>query len=247
MTIPEELLPVIEWWEKDGKQTLAIVAVCGIAVLGYYGVKHHREAQAEAASEALLGATVVDERAEAASRYEGTKAGPAIRLQLAKAYFDAENYEMALGLYEKLVGHAPDGFEAAPELGKAMCLEALERYDEALAAFDAFAQAHSGSYQALTAKLGAARAIAAGGDKAKALERLDALKEEVKDDERAVARVEAAKQLVKRWEKREKRTLFDVFPQKSLGIGIPLLCRDIILLRDGGDKFILNPNVRFGI
>ena len=165
MTIPEELLPVIDWWEKDGKQTLAIVAVCGIAVLGYYGVKNHRAAQADAAAEALMSATSVDELAEAASNYEGTKAGPALKLRLAKACFDAEQYEQALELYEKLDGRAPEGFEGAPAVGKAMCLEALER--------------------------------------------LAALKEEVKDDDAAVARVEAATALVKRWEKREKRTLFD--------------------------------------
>lgn len=209
MTIPEELLPVIEWWEKDGKQTLAIVAVCGLAVLGYYGVKNYRAAQADAAAVALMDATGVDELAEAASRYEGTKAGPALRLRLAKAYFDAEKYEEALDLYEKLDGRAPEGFANAPAVGKAMCLEALERYDEAKAAFEAFADAQPKSYLALTAQLGAARAVAAGGDKAKALEMLAALKESVKDDELAVARVEAATSLVKRWEKRAKRSLFD--------------------------------------
>ena len=152
MTIPEELLPVIDWWEKDGKQTLAIVAVCGIAVLGYYGVKNHRAAQADAAAEALMSATSVDELAEAASNYEGTKAGPALKLRLAKACFDAEQYEQALELYEKLDGRAPEGFEGAPAVGKAMCLEALERYDEAKAAFEAFAEAQPKSYLALTAK-----------------------------------------------------------------------------------------------
>lgn len=209
MTIPEELLPVIDWWEKDGKQTLAIVAVCGLAVLGYYGVKNYRAAQADAAAAALMDATGVDELAEAASRYEGTKAGPALRLRLAKAYFDAEKYEEALDLYEKLDGRAPEGFANAPAVGKAMCLEALERYDEAKAAFEAFADAQPKSYLALTAQLGAARVVAAGGDKAKALEMLAALKESVKDDELAVARVEAATSLVKRWEKRAKRSLFD--------------------------------------
>jgi len=209
MTIPEELLPVIDWWEKDGKQTLAIVAVCGLAVLGYYGVKNYRAAQADAAAESLLNATGVDELAEAASRYEGTKAGPALRLRLAQAYFDAEKYEEALDLYEKLDGRAPEGFANAPAVGRAMCLEALERYDEAKAAFEAFADAQPKSYLALTAQLGAARAVAAGGDKAKALEMLAALKDTVKDDELATARIDAAVSLVKRWEKRAKRSLFD--------------------------------------
>ena len=51
--------------------------------------------------------------------------------------------------------------------------------------------------------------MAAGGDKAKALEMLAALKDTVKDDELATARIDAAVSLVKRWEKRAKRSLFD--------------------------------------
>ena len=31
MTIPEELLPVVEWWEKDGKKALAVLALARIA------------------------------------------------------------------------------------------------------------------------------------------------------------------------------------------------------------------------
>ena len=37
-----ELIPVIEWWEKDGKQTLICVLVAVAAVAGWYGWKHHR-------------------------------------------------------------------------------------------------------------------------------------------------------------------------------------------------------------
>ena len=43
MTIPEELLPVVEWWEKDGKKTLAVLALAGIAAGGYFGWKAWRE------------------------------------------------------------------------------------------------------------------------------------------------------------------------------------------------------------
>ena len=62
---------------------------------------------------------------------------------------------------------------------------------------------------ALTAKLGAARSISQAGDRAKALERLEALKTAVGDDELAKSRVDTTIELVKRYEKRAERSLFD--------------------------------------
>ena len=142
-------------------------------------------------------------------RYGGTKSGPALRMRLAKAYFDAERYEEALAEYERMDGSAPEGFEDVPSVGRAECLEALGRLEEAVKSYDAFAEAKPKSFLALTARLGAARCVAQLGDKAKALERLAAVKETVGDDESAKTLVESAEALVKRWEKREKTTLFD--------------------------------------
>ena len=31
-----ELIPLIEWWEKDGKQTVAMLAVAAVAFGGWY-------------------------------------------------------------------------------------------------------------------------------------------------------------------------------------------------------------------
>lgn len=209
MRIPEELIPVIEWWEKDGKQTVAIVAVAAIAVAGYYGWKGWRDARAVKASDALLTATAVEDIEGAVAEYGGTKSGPALNMRLAKAYFEAERFEEALAAYEKLDGCAPEGFEDVPSVGRAECLEALGRYEEALKSYDAFVDAKPKSFLALTARLGAARCVAQLGDKAKALERLASVKETVGDDETAKTLVESAEALVRRWEKREKTTLFD--------------------------------------
>ena len=63
-----------------------------------------------------------------------------------------------------------------------------------------FAAANPKSFLKLTAQLGAARCVAAGGDKKKALERLEALKAENGKDELSQERIAATVTLVKRYE-----------------------------------------------
>jgi len=195
-----ELIPLIDWWEKDGKQTVALLAVAAIAVGGWYGWKNHRESVRDAASASLTSAYTADELEEAVSRFSGQPVGGALKIRLAKSYFDAGRYEEALAQYEELAANPPDGFADIPAVGKAQCLEALGKFAEAVAAFDAFAEANPKSFLALTAQLGAARSLAQSGDKAKALERMEALKEANKDDGLAKARVEATESVIKRFE-----------------------------------------------
>ena len=195
-----ELIPLVEWWEKDGKQTVALLAVAAIAVGGWYGWKAHRESVRNAASASLTSAYTADELEEAVSRFSGQPVGGALKIRLAKSYFDAGRYEEALAQYEALAANPPDGFADIPAVGKAQCLEALGKFAEAAGAFDAFAEANPKSFLALTAQLGAARSLAQSGDKAKALERIEALKEANKGDDLAKARVEATETVIKRYE-----------------------------------------------
>ena len=194
-----ELLPLVEWWEKDGKSTVIWLLVAAIAVGGWYGWKNHRIAVKNAASEALVNAYTTEEIEDAVSKFSGSATAGALKLRLAKNYFDAGRYEEALAQYEALVGNAPDGFADIPVVGKAQCLEALGKFAEAQKSFDAFAEASPKNYLTLTAQLGAARSIAQAGDKKKALARIDALKAANKDDELAKARVEATETLIKRY------------------------------------------------
>ena len=194
-----ELYPLIEWWEKDGKQTVIYLLVAAIAVGGYYGWKNHRIAVREAASAALVNAYTTEEIEEAVSKFSGAATGGALKLRLAKSYYDAGRYEEALAQYESLVGNAPDGFADVPAVGKAQSLEALGKFAEAQKAFDDFAEKNPKSYLKLTAQLGAARALVQQGDKKTALARLDALKAANKDDPIATARIEATESSVKRF------------------------------------------------
>ena len=194
-----ELLPLVEWWEKDGKSTVIWLLVAAIAVGGWYGWKNHRAAVKAAASDALVSAYTTEEIEDAVAKFAGSATEGALKLRLAKNYFDAGRYEEALAQYEALVGNAPDGFADVPVVGKAQCLEALGRFDEAAKAFDAFAEANPTNYLTLTAQLGAARSFAQAGDKKKALARIDALKAANKDDALAKARVEATETAIKRF------------------------------------------------
>ena len=197
-----ELYPLIEWWEKDGKSTVIWLLAAAIVVGGYYGWKNHKAAVKTAASEALVNAYTTEEIEDAASKFSGSATAGALKLRLAKSYFDAGRFEEALAQYEALDGKAPDGFADIPVVGKAQCLEALGQFAEAQKAFDAFAEANPKSYLALTAQLGAARCLAQAGDKKAALARIDALKAANKEEGIDKARIEATESTIKRFEKK---------------------------------------------
>ena len=194
-----ELLPLVEWWEKDGKSTVIWLLVTAIAVGGWYGWKNHRAAVKAAASDALVNAYTTEEIEDAVAKFSGSATAGSLKLRLAKSYFDAGRYEEALAQYEALIGNAPDGFADIPAVGKAQTLEALGKFAEAAAAFDAFAEASPKNYLTLTAQLGAARCFAQSGDKAKALARIEALKAVNKGDGIEKARIEATETAIKRF------------------------------------------------
>lgn len=197
-----ELLPLVEWWEKDGKSTVIWLLVAAVAVGGWYGWKNHKAAVKAAASDALVNAYTTEEIEDAAAKFAGSATEGALKLRLAKSYFDAGRYEEALAQYEALIGNAPDGFADIPVVGRAQCLEALGKFDEAAKAFDAFAEASPKNYLTLTAQLGAARSFVQAGDKKKALARIEALKSANADDELSKARIEATETAIKRFEKK---------------------------------------------
>ena len=174
----EELEQLIQ----EVKSILPWLLAAGIVVAGYHGVRKYMADRRAAAAEAVANAYTTEELEDAAAKFKGSKAEGVLRLRLAKSYFDSANYDSALEIYESFKDKAPDGFEGVPAVGKAQCLEALGKFDEARTAFDAFAEANEKSFLALTAKLGSARCIAQAGDRAKAIEALEALKTSVGDD-----------------------------------------------------------------
>ena len=193
--------PLADDFVREVKATVPWLLAAAIVVAGYYGVKNYRIARKAAASEAFVNAYTAEELEEAASKFGGTDAGGAIKLRLAKKYFDASRYQEALDLYSALSGEkAPDGFADIPEVGKAQCLEALGNFADALAAYEAFAEANPDSYLALSARLGSARVLAQMGEKDKALALLAEIKVSVNGNSVSEARVDATEDCVKRYE-----------------------------------------------
>lgn len=182
---------------EEVKKAVPYVLAALVAVAGYYGIKHHLAERRAAASAALTEAYTVEEMEDAVARFGGGNAGKALKIRLAKKYYDSARYEEALSLYEELCGKTGAAFADIPEIGRAETLEAMGRTDEALAIYSAFAANNGGSYLALTANLGEVRCLARS-DKAAALERLAALKESAGDDEAAKARIDALEDAVKR-------------------------------------------------
>lgn len=188
--INEELL-------GEMKRSVPYVAAVLLIVAGYYGVKNYLADRKASASAAVTSAYTTEELEEAVGKYGDTMTGPALKLKLAKKYFDTARYEAALEIYEELSGKTGEAFGDIPTVGKAETLEALGRTEEARKIYEDFAAAKPDNYLALTAKLGAVRCVALG-DKETALARLADLKESVKDDETAAARVAALEDVIKR-------------------------------------------------
>ena len=197
--INPEFLPLVEWWEKDGKYYVAGLLIAAVAFGGWHFWKSHRAAVKNAAAESVASAFTTEDLEDAVAKYGKTASGGALRIRLAKSYFDAGRYEEALATYEELAANPPDGFADIPTVGRAQCLEALSRFPDAQKAYEDFSEANPSNYLTLTAQLGAARCIAQSGDKKKALARIDAIKAANKNDEIAKARIESVEDVIKRF------------------------------------------------
>lgn len=209
MNIPEELIPVIDWWQKDGKKTLAIVACAGVVALGVY-LWMARENRLDVEAAAYAYGTAGDSVAElqdAAAEYAGRDAAGMIKLRLAKTYALDGDYADALKVYTELTAEKtlPASFELAAVLGVASCNEALGNWAEARKAYDAvLAGGNGASPLVFEAKLGSARCLAFAGDRAAAVKELEAIKAACADDKAAVQLVDNTIDTVKRWQKRDK-------------------------------------------
>ena len=193
-----EFLPLIEWWEKDGKKILLVLVVLVAAWGGFRYWKSSRANAQVAASQALLSAWTTQELEDAVATYGSQKCGPILTLRLAKSYFDEGRYEEALQQYDALLATPLDGFEAVPALGRAHALEALGRYAEALDAFASVREANKDTPFALTATLGLARTRAELGEKDEALKLLAETQTRVASNEMESMRVENTKKLIER-------------------------------------------------
>ena len=176
--VPEELLPVLHWWQDRGPKTLAYVLGAVIVIGGL--VLWYEQRQSKKAS-----AVVALESASQAEDYEaivalGTPASTVARLSLAHSLYNAGDYEAALAEYETASKSLNDAaLVDIAAVGRICSLEALGRLDEALEAilsleptFKASAVPHYLFPELLLAK---ARILCQKGDKSGAKQTLEPL------------------------------------------------------------------------
>jgi len=186
---------------QEIKSTIPWFLAAALAFAAYHYGKLYLAAREAAASEAAASSYTAEELEDSVSKFGSRAQGGALKIRLAKSYYDAGRYDEASALYAELAAKEVKGYEGVGEVGLAMTTEAQGRYGEAAVAFDAFLAKNPKHYLALTAKLGAARCLAAKGDKAGADARIEALKAEYKGEEMALARVEAAADAIRRYGK----------------------------------------------
>ncbi|MBR5742261.1 MAG: tetratricopeptide repeat protein, partial [Clostridia bacterium] len=145
--LPEELLPLYDWWKANGKTTIITAAVALVLAVTVYSIKLFCDSKVSRANQSLLQANTLEELEQAVAKDGGTKAGNATRIRLGKAYYDAGRYEDALNAYKTCLSKgAPKGFREIVEMGIAVSLEGLGKNDEALAAYQAFEKNHAGHF-----------------------------------------------------------------------------------------------------
>lgn len=170
--IPEELLPVVHWWQNSGPKTVAYVgAVIAVVAVGYLWVERSRSTR-EGAVEALSVAATAEDYEAIAS--QNTPAAPFVRLDLARSLYVAADYEGALAVYDEALATLSDAsVRDIAVVGKICTLEALKRYDEAMAliaeAEPTILAAEKTHYLASELILAKARVLCQKGDKAQAI------------------------------------------------------------------------------
>ena len=182
-----ELLPLWDWWVKEGKSVMVMLLVAALGVAGFFGIRGYLHGRRAKAAQALMASNSLEELTQAVSEYGSSDAGLGLKLCLAKKHYDDNHFQEALDVYEAVVKDAGKDFpfRGIAELGRAFSLEGLKKYPEASEAFSAYASDEAKSHDGfrLTAKLGVARCKAQQGDVAGAEADLNALKDATADEQ----------------------------------------------------------------
>lgn len=201
---PPELIPLYDFWKKNGTTLIVSVLVAVVAFVSYNTIKNRRAAAAVASSEAVAYgsnsyvAPTAEEFDGLAAKFADAKSGAMLKVRQAKAHFDQKDYDGAIAIYDSIKDLDP-AFAGIVKIGRAYALEGKGDNTAAAAAFAEYvaAAADDDAFK-FVAQLGAARAKGIGGDKEGAVKELKALKEQVKDDEAKAARVDDMIDVVER-------------------------------------------------
>lgn len=132
--VPEELVPVVQWWQDHGVKTLCyVVPILLVIGAGYLYHARHSDNTVGAAS-SLATAGNMEEILRVVTEAD-TSVSPLAKLQLANNLYHSANYSEALGLYDALLVECDDpALKDIAVVGRIYALSALNRDDEAATA-----------------------------------------------------------------------------------------------------------------
>ena len=206
--MPEELIPVYDWYKENGRDFLLTLAIVLIAVFAVLAFRNFHARQNREASAALLSATDTQSLENLANQYGKTKIAPIISLRLAKARYDDGNYQGALNACDDfLKKNKKHELALEARLFRGASLEALERYDEAITSYQELSK-EPAAFISAQAIMGQARCLAAKDDKAAANALLDELAIAQKDT-KWETRANELRGVINRFEGFKNTSIFD--------------------------------------
>lgn len=218
--LPEELLPVYDWYKKNGKDTLLYVIIALIAAIACTKGCDYIKNRNVTASAALINANDVESLENINGLYARTRVAPIISLRLAKAYYEAGNYAQAEEQYNAFLSkNSRHPLAPQAKLGRASSLEAEQKFDEAK---DAYAELAADKSAAIypEAILGQARCLAALNDKAAANDLLDRLAIDKKDT-RWESQAETLRGVINRFSGFKSTSIYDQLSAASSDADAP--------------------------
>lgn len=209
--LPLELIPLYDWWKKNGSQFVVQTGIAIILAGSVIGGMQYYKSSVATANKELLKANTTEELEALVHNYSRWKVGNTARLRLAKSYYDTGKYEEALGAYDTCISKgAPVGFAEVAVMGRAVCFEALNRLDEAMKAYEAFIKDNSSHFLVTQAKMGQARVLALQGKKDEAKKLLETLKAEKNNDPMAEMAIVQLQGVIARYEPRKAVSMTDM-------------------------------------
>lgn len=156
----EELQRLKALWDTHGRWVLIGVCAILLAITGTRLIRHRSRARAAAASRQLSAARSPEDLDKILSSYSRTAAAPLALIRLAKAYYNAGDYDVAQNKYiEFTAKFGEHEMVEVAQLGRVHCMEAKGEAAAALAAFAAFAADRPDHYLTPQATLGRARCL----------------------------------------------------------------------------------------
>ncbi|MFM7103208.1 MAG: tetratricopeptide repeat protein [Verrucomicrobiota bacterium] len=158
-------IDLLTWYEVNKKSLFLGLGVMVVVVAGVIIWRHRAEHQVVEASDALLQVTTlktdnplsVDALNSVASRYPGTPIGMQAQLLAARELFSNGKYAEARALFEKVADAPVMDLVVVGKLGRATCLDAENKTQEALAAYQAVIALPEADAVAARARLAKAR------------------------------------------------------------------------------------------